>query len=370
MRRQTIYKKRGKVWYYKTADEDIYHSTGQTIRAEAEKWVTRNAPRGDDITLGTYLEPYYVWDKCPLVAFRQEHRGSMGREHAKAQRSRLDRYVLTHPIAGKKLHELKRRDILDWLSDVKRNHSAGAANNALGALKACLRHAVFREDMDRDVMFGVTPLKVEHKQRGVLTPKELKEMFYEKQWWKHPRERIALMLGAFAGLRRGEILLLRWGDVNFGGGYITVRQSWKSWKDKIIGPPKWGKERVVPMMDCLKTELFSFRKTVRCQKDEDCVVAWDDGSWVSPRAIGWWMDRACKKIGADKKERGLSPHSLRHTFVTFLEQSGLRELSIQAIAGHTEARTTRGYIHLDPAHLVEEIQKVAVLPGASSDNMQ
>jgi len=282
------------------------------------------------------------------------------------QRSRLERYVLTHSIAEARLCELKRRDILDWLDDVAREHGPGAANNALGALKACLRHAVFREDMDRDVMFGISPLKVECKERGVLTPVELQELFFGKPWWKYPRERIALMLGAFAGLRRGELLLLRWGDVDFGGGYITVRYSWKSWKDKIIGPPKWGKERVVPMMDVLRQELESYHATVRCGAAEDCVISWDDGSWVSPRAIGWWMDVALKSMGINKKERSLSPHSLRHTFITFLEQSGLRELSIQAIAGHTDSRTTQKYIHLDPTHLVEEIRKVSPLPSASS----
>jgi len=215
-------------------------------------------------------------------------------------------------------------------------------------------------------MFGIIPLKFESRERGVLLPAELQKMFFEIEWWKHPRERIALMLGAFAGLRRGEILLLRWGDINFGGGYITVRQSWKSWQDKIIGPPKWGRERVVPMMDLLKDALLTYRSSVRCQASADCVISWDDGSWVSPRSIGWWMDAALRDLGINKKERNITPHSLRHTFITFLEQSGLRELSIQAIAGHTDRRTTQKYIHLDPSHLVEEIQKVTLLPVASS----
>ena len=366
MKRRILYKKRGKVWYYKFADEASYHTTGQSVRAEAEKWIERHAPKGDDTTLGTYLEPYYVWDRCPLVAYRTKHRGSMGIEHARAQRSRLDRYVLGHPIAAERLHDLKRRDILDWLDDLAREHGAGAANNALGALKACLRHAMFREDMDRDVMFGISPLKAERKERGVLLPAELQKMFFEVQWWKHPRERIALMLGAFAGLRRGEILLLRWGDINFSGGYITVRQSWKSWQDKIIGPPKWGRERVVPMMDFLKDELFSFQKTVRCGKETDCVVSWDDGSWVSPRSIGWWMDAALRDMGIDKRERNITPHSLRHTFVTLLERSGLREFSIQVIAGHTDAKTTRLYKHPDPVQLVQEMRKCAPVLTAPS----
>jgi len=366
MKRQVLYKKRGKVWYYKLADENVYHSTGQRRRDRAEEWVATHALTGEETTLGTYLKPYYIWDKCPLIAYRTNHRGSMGVLHASQQRSRLERYVLNHSIAERKLRELKRRDILDWVRDVSREHGPGAANNALGALKACLRHALFREDMDRDVMFGISPLKTVTKERGVLTPKELKEMFYEKEWWNHPRERIALMLGAFAGLRRGEILLLHWGDINFDKGYITVQRSWKSWKEKIIGPPKWGKERIVPVMDFLKAELIQYKQTMRNSNKEDCVISWDDGSWVSPRSVGWWMDNALKSMDVDKKKRNLSPHSLRHTFVTFLEKSGLRELSIQAIAGHTDNRTTQKYIHLDPSHLVEEIKKVSLLPTSSS----
>lgn len=366
MKRQITYRKRGQVYYYKFADEPTYHSTGQSSRGKAEDWVAKHAPRGDDIPLREYLAPYYLWDRCPLIAHRQKFGPSMGIEHAQMQRSRLERFVFKHTIADMKLHELRRGDLLDWLSDVERERGAGTANHALGALKACLRHALFREDMDRNVCFGIGTLKnVQYRERGVLLPAEMQKMFFGGADWPHPRERIALLLGAMAGLRRGELLLLRWQDVDFTGSYLRVERAWKSWQKKIIGPPKWGKARVVPMPNVLHDELEAYRTIAPAAGEEDCIVSWDDGSHVSPRAVGWWMDAALRRMGIDKKARNLTPHSLRHSYITFLEKSGLRELSIQAIAGHTSAQVTRGYKHLDPAHLVEEIKKVDFIPLAA-----
>jgi integrase len=358
MKRQITYRKRGVVYYYKFADEPTYHSTGQSSRGKAEDWVAKHAPKGDDILLKDYLAPYYLWEGCPLIAHRQKFGPSMGVEHAQMQRSRLERFVFKAPIGEKKLQELRRGDVLDWLSEVERGHGAGTANHALGALKACLRHALFREDMERDICFGIGSLKnVQYRERGVLAPEEVRKMFFEDKGWGHPRERIALLLGAMAGLRRGELLLLQWGDVNFEGSYLTVQRAWKTWQKKIVGPPKWGKPRVVPMLNVLREELAGYHETTTTPRAEHCIISWDDGSYVSPRSVGWWMDAALKRIGADKRARNLTPHSLRHTFVTFLENAGLREFSIQQMAGHTSSKVTQGYKHKDPARLVAEIQR-------------
>lgn len=353
----------GKVYYFKYAEETTYHTTGQTSRARAEAWVEGHTPRGTEITVKEYLKPYYQWGECPLVAHRLRFGPSMGRTHADAQRSRLERYVFRSSLADMRLNDLRRRDILDWIGEVEGEHGPGAANKALGALKACLRHAVYREDMDRDVCFGISSLKnVVYRERGVLSPAELKAMFYDDPWWKHERERMALMLGAFAGLRRGELLLLRWGDIRFAEGYLIVERAWKNWARKEIGPPKWGKPRVVPMEEHLSWALQKYRQETPAAGNNDVVISWDDGSYVSPRSIGWWMDAALAAMKIDKKERNLTPHSLRHTFVTFLEKSGMRELTIQAIAGHTDAKTTRLYKHLDAEHLVESMKKVNLVP--------
>jgi site-specific recombinase XerD len=274
------------------------------------------------------------------------------------QRSRLERFVFKHAIAGMKLHELRRGDVLDWLSDVEREHGAGTANHALGALKACLRHALFREDMDRDVCFGIGTLKnVQYRERGVLLPAEMQKMFFGDAGWPHPRERIALLLGAMAGLRRGELLLLRWMDVDFAGSYLRVERAWKSWQKKIIGPPKWGKARVVPMPNVLHDELEAYRSATLAASEEDCIVSWDDGSHVSPRAVGWWMDAALRRLGIDKKARNLSPHSLRHSFASHLLSRGADLRVIQELLGHESLATTQKYTHLNLGQLMDVYRK-------------
>lgn len=166
---------------------------------------------------------------------------------------------------------------------------------------------------------------------------------------------VAIRLGLYAGLRAGEIFGLRWTDIDFGRGSLTVRRS-------FAGPPKSGKPRNVPMPDELAQALSAWRQ--RCPTTAEGVVC-PVTAKLRPTADAPWtaakQDRSPRRIYAAAGIRLPSApyHCLRHTYATFLIQSGGSIVTLQKLLGHSDIKTTMVYAHLDDAFVAAEVKKLA-----------
>ena len=180
-------------------------------------------------------------------------------------------------------------------------------------------------------------LKVPPQRFDFLTFEELSRLV---EAMKDDPERLALvLLGAEAGLRQGETMALEWGDVDLVAGLLTVRRS--SWKG-VIGTPKSGRERKVPLTGRLRTAL----KAIKHLKSE-LVLCLQDGKPVY--SVG---HRGCgKKAGL----RLIGSHVLRHTFCSHLAMRGAARKAIQELVGHSTLTMTLRYMHLAPSALHEAI---------------
>lgn len=146
---------------------------------------------------------------------------------------------------------------------------------------------------------------------------------------------VAVLLGGDAGLRRGEILALKWSDVNFQRKQLTVRRSvWKNIEDTTKG----GRARHVPMTTALHAALSSHRH-LRGQY----VVCEEDGSRLTPREIQSWIERTTTRAVLPPTR---SLHILRHTFCSHLAMRGAPMTTIQKLAGHATLTQTMRYAHL------------------------
>jgi integrase len=116
----------------------------------------------------------------------------------------------------------------------------------------------------------------------------------------------AFLVAGEAGLRRGEIIALDWDDVNFRSGNINVRRS--SWRG-VIGTPKSGRERVVPMTPRLAATLKAHQ-----HKRGQRVFCTADGKPLTQGLTEWPLRRALKR--AELRPAGW--HVLRHTFCSHL----------------------------------------------------
>lgn len=139
------------------------------------------------------------------------------------------------------------------------------------------------------------------------------------------------------GMRLGELLALRWDDVDLVAGRLVVRRAVAR---GIIGTPKSGKSREIP----LSLETVRVLKAQRHLRGE-LVFCDQDGALHSKNSCKWPLWRACKRAGL----RRIGWHVLRHTFASHLAMRGVPLKAVQELLGHATIEMTMRYAHLAPA---------------------
>jgi integrase len=158
------------------------------------------------------------------------------------------------------------------------------------------------------------------------------------------------LTAAFTGLRRGELLALRWRDVDFAGSTVRVRASYAA---GALTSPKSGKVRAVPLAPEVAKALAKLAKRDRFTSEDDLVFAGETGSYLDGSALRRRYKHALKAAAL----RPLRFHDLRHTFGTrMIAKADIRR--VQEWMGHADIQTTMRYLHYAPreedARLVAE----------------
>lgn len=167
------------------------------------------------------------------------------------------------------------------------------------------------------------------------------------------RWRLAYLIGARCGLRRGELVELRWSDVQ--GAVLRVARAYKlddSTRMWIVGPTKSKKPRTVKMPPDVVEALEEERAARRPSRD-DLVLVTDREERVPPWVLSEMVLAHARAAGIDR--HGIGCHTLRHTFCSHLAQGGARAGAIQRLAGHASLRTTERYMHLAPSDLDDAV---------------
>jgi integrase len=156
-------------------------------------------------------------------------------------------------------------------------------------------------------------------------------------------ERVLYLTAAMTGLRRGELVALRWRDVDWASGVIRVR---RSYGDGEFGPPKSRRSsRAVPMCDRVGRELERLYEESLFRGEEDLVFCHPDlGTVYDPSKVRKRFVDACVRAGV----RPARFHDLRHTFGTHMAGAGAPLRAVQEWMGHSDYRTTSIYADYAP----------------------
>ena len=155
-----------------------------------------------------------------------------------------------------------------------------------------------------------------------------------------PQDGAIYLTAAFTGLRRGELIALRWRDVDFAGHVIRVRASYLNGH---LTTPKSGKVRAVPMAPDVAQVLARLGDREHGTGDDDLVFVGDWGGYVDARALTRRYLKALKHADL----RRLRFHDLRHTFGTrMIAKADIRR--VQEWMGHADVQTTMKYLHYAP----------------------
>jgi integrase len=152
------------------------------------------------------------------------------------------------------------------------------------------------------------------------------------------------LTAALTGLRQGELIALRWRDVDWSAGVVRVRRSITRGK---LGTPKSRRSsRAVPMADRVAAELERHFKRSPFQDDDDLV-------FCHPHTGGSYdPSKMRERFKATRDRAGLRDdvrfHDLRHTFGTRMAAAGAPLRFIQEWMGHRSAQTTEIYADYAP----------------------
>ncbi len=237
---------------------------------------------------------------------------------------------------------------------------ASMGRSASTQIKALvLLHGIFKRAKK---VWGLTVNPVAEVEKPPLSRSGDIQVFSPEEVWALVRaasseqDAAVYLAAAFTGLRRGELLALRWRDVDFTGSVIRVRSSYAN---GVPTTPKSGKVRSVPMAPDVAEALARLGQRRRFVGDEDLVFVGEWGGYLDGSALRRRYDTALKRAGLRK----LRFHDLRHTFGTrMIGKVDIRRL--QEWMGHASIQTTMQYLHYAPreedARLVAEAFE---LPG-------
>ncbi len=174
------------------------------------------------------------------------------------------------------------------------------------------------------------------------------------------------------GLRRGELLGLRWEDVDLAAGTLSVEQQLVLVKGRMeFQRPKTAlSRRTVSVPASVVKELRAHRARQAQEKlllgeayqDHGLVFCIEDGRPLDPRAFTRHLDRLLASAGLPK----MAFHDLRHTFATLALQEGVAVRTIQETLGHhTAAFTMTTYAHVTDRMKQEATDKIGSLLDAA-----
>ena len=150
------------------------------------------------------------------------------------------------------------------------------------------------------------------------------------------RDRALLDLFYSSGLRLSEVCALKWADLDFAQGLVTV-----------LG--KGSKQRIVPVGSHARNALAALREEAAGQPG-DFVFPGRGGAQISSRAVQLRMKKLAAQRGVYKR---VHPHLLRHSFASHMLESSGDLRGVQELLGHADIATTQIYTHLDFQHLAK-----------------
>jgi len=210
------------------------------------------------------------------------------------------------------------RDYRGALKDVKR--APATINGALAAV----------DDLYRYLGLGPASAKRETIPQGAprgLSDAQLRRLLRALEARRRPRDRALVALMAFGGLRVAEVAGLEVGDVAITARTGTVR----------VRRGKGDVERAVPLPKEARGAVAAWIAG-RPKGPGPALFAGPTGEPLSVRAMHRAVAGAGRAAGMD-----LSPHALRHTYVTRLVRQGVDLATVAELAGHRRLETTRRY---------------------------
>jgi integrase len=307
------------------------------LEHDAAKSPTPRSARGDVLTFADAAE---AWLR------HGEHKRNLKRSTLRDYRQALGAYLLPAPdgrvssdtpygrapFAAKPLRDLRATDIKGWYDGLPYGRTA---EKLLMIVRAVIAHARSRGWIERDPSAAVERQPVRYSGDYDFYSREEVDALVRAA--ANEQDAAVYLAAAMTGLRRGELVALRWRDLDFPGQAIRVRANYSHGE---LVTPKSGKVRSVPMVPEVAQALARLSQREQFTDDGHPVFVGQAGKHMDASALRRRYARAVRRAGL----RPLPFHSLRHHFGSMaVNRASL--VQVQAWMGHAHIQTTARYLH-------------------------
>jgi integrase len=239
-------------------------------------------------------------------------------------------------LRGKTLRQVLPGDVERYMASRTGKLAPATINRHLAFLKRVFNVAIKDGRAERNPVREVRFYKENNERVRFLSADEeerLRKAVREDNW-------PMVVVATHTGLRRGEQFRLRWDEIDFSTGIITIPRS------------KSGLARRLPMNDTVRDVLRALPSRLKSE-------------WVFPSATGTtpldgrnYVVRTFVPALKKASIEGFRWHDLRHTFASRLVMAGVDLRAVQELMGHKTMTMTLRYSHLSPEHMVSAVQRL------------
>ncbi|WP_019549330.1 tyrosine-type recombinase/integrase [Streptomyces sulphureus] len=268
------------------------------------------------------------------------------------------RLYLVPMIGTKRLESLGVADVRRFLTRLDKQTTAATAKESHRVLRSALSAACREELLTRNVASLVEPPRVTARE---LSPWTLDETLTFLGAARKDPLYAAFVLAVTMGLRRGEIVGLRWSDVDLENRVLYVRQQTQRRRGELYSDgPKGRRSRAIPLPAMCVAPLrwhrmrqaAAKRKAGEKWQDSAYVFTTGTGRPVEPRNVYRSFTRVAKSAGL----RVIRLHDARHGCATLLVAAGVAPRVVMEILGHSQISITMDVY----THVVQDTQREAI----------
>lgn len=274
---------------------------------------------------------------------------------ASTRKYTVDKHLVNdNPFSNKPISKITTEDI-DALYNLKLEQglSASTVKRIHQLLNIALTQAVKWKRIKFNPAIDADPPPVNKEEMQIWSFKEIRA-FLDK--CNNSRYKILFLIAIYTGMRKGEILGLKWSDIDLKKKKIHVQRTLQLIAEEgyIFTTPKTKKSiRQIPIPEFLIEQLLIFQKEQENWKnrlgeeyqDQNLVICTEKGTIQDPRNIL----RKMKKICEEANVTPIRFHDIRHTHASILISEGVDLVKVSARLGHANAKITMEiYAHLIP----------------------
>jgi integrase len=210
--------------------------------------------------------------------------------------------------------------------------SDATVNREIACLKTLFNKAVEWGRLEKNPILKVKKFRESNSKERILTQGEAAKLLSEAS----PQIKSILRLALNTGMRRGEILSLRWKDIDLHKGFIFIADS------------KNGRSRNVP----INSRVF---ETLKSLSQESEYVFFNSETKTHIKDIKTGFKAACRRAGI----KSLRLHDLRHTAASWMVEAGIDLVTVSKILGHSTIQMTMRYAHPTPENMRLAVEKLS-----------